>query len=230
MLSIRQLCRNFREGERIHRVLDGLDAEIASGERVAVMGRSGSGKSTLLNLISGIDRADSGSVHVDALEVTTLGEPARTLFRRAHIGFVYQFFNLIPTLDVAENVRLVLELNGVHGRVARERSLAALADVGLRARAHGAIDALSGGEQQRVAIARALVHQPKLLLADEPTGNLDDATAQELLPALLGLTRARGTTLVMVTHDEALAAAADRVFELREGRLHQRCRAQPAPR
>jgi putative ABC transport system ATP-binding protein len=230
VLSIRQLCRNFREGGRIHRVLDGLDAQIASGERVAVMGRSGSGKSTLLNLISGIDRADSGTVHIDGLEVTTLGEPARTLFRRAHIGFVYQFFNLIPTLDVTENVRLVLELNGVRGRAARERSLAALADVGLRARAHSAIDALSGGEQQRVAIARALVHTPKLLLADEPTGNLDDATAQELLPALLGLTRARGTTLVMVTHDEALAAAADRVLELREGRLHQRGRAQTAAR
>jgi putative ABC transport system ATP-binding protein len=228
VLSIRQLCRNFREGERIHRVLDGLDAQIGSGERVAVMGRSGSGKSTLLNLISGIDRADSGMVYVDGLEVTALGEPARTLFRRAHIGFVYQFFNLIPTLDVAENVRLVLELNGLRGRAARERSLAALADVGLRDRAQSAIDALSGGEQQRVAIARALVHAPKLLLADEPTGNLDDATAQEVLPALLGLTRARGTTLVMVTHDEALAGAADRVLELREGRLHARYRPHTA--
>ena len=230
MLSIRQLCRNFREGERIHRVLDRLDAEISSGERVAVMGRSGSGKSTLLNLISGIDRADSGTVQVDGLELTALGEPARTLFRRAHIGFVYEFFNLIPTLVVAENVRLVLELNGVRGRAARERSLAALADVGLRARAQSAIDALSGGEQQRVAIARALVHAPQLLLADEPTGNLDDATAQEVLPSLLALTRARGTTLVLVTHDEALAAAADRVLELREGRLHARYAAQAAAR
>jgi putative ABC transport system ATP-binding protein len=169
-------------------------------------------------------------VHIDGLEVTALGEPARTLFRRAHIGFVYQFFNLIPTLDVAENVRLVLELNGVRGRAAGERSLAALADVGLRARAHSAIDALSGGEQQRVAIARALVHAPKLLLADEPTGNLDDVTAQEVLPALLGLTRARGTTLVMVTHDETLAGAADRVLELREGQLHERRRAQTTAR
>ncbi len=226
MLSIRQLCRSFREGKRIHRVLDGLDAEIGSGERLAVMGRSGSGKSTLLNLISGIDRADSGAVHVDGLEVTALGEPARTLFRRSHIGFVYQFFNLIPTLDAVENVRLVLELNGVHGRAARERSLAALAEVGLRARAHSPIDTLSGGEQQRVAIARALVHAPRLLLADEPTGNLDDATAREVLPALLSLTRERGTTVVMVTHDEALAGAADRVLELREGRLHER-RAAP---
>ena len=222
MLSIRRLCRSFREGERVHRVLEGLDAQVGSGERVAVMGRSGSGKSTLLNLISGIDHADSGSIHVDGLEVTGLGEPARTRFRRAHIGFVYQFFNLIPTLDVAENVRLVLELNGVRGRTARERSLAALRDVGLGARAQSAVDALSGGEQQRVAIARALVHAPKLLLADEPTGNLDDATAREVLPALLDLTRARGTTLLIVTHDEALAGAADRVLELRDGRLHER--------
>ena len=222
MLSIRRLCRSFREGERVHRVLEGLDAQVGSGERVAVMGRSGSGKSTLLNLISGIDHADSGSIHVDGLEVTGLGEPARTRFRRAHIGFVYQFFNLIPTLDVAENVRLVLELNGVRGRAAHERSLAALRDVGLGARAQSAVDALSGGEQQRVAIARALVHAPKLLLADEPTGNLDDATAREVLPALLDLTRARGTTLLIVTHDEALAGAADRVLELRDGRLHER--------
>jgi putative ABC transport system ATP-binding protein len=231
MLIIRRLCRSFREGERVHRVLEGLDAQVGTGERVAVMGRSGSGKSTLLNLISGIDRADSGSIHVDDLEVTGLGEPERTRFRRAHIGFVYQFFNLIPTLDVAENVRLVLELNGVRGRAARERSLAALRDVGLGARVHSAVDALSGGEQQRVAIARALVHAPKLLLADEPTGNLDDATAREVLPALLDLTRARGTTLLIVTHDEALAGAADRVLELRDGHLHERARtAQAAAR
>ena len=222
MLEIRQLCRSFREGGRIHRVLEGLDAQVRGGERVAIMGRSGSGKSTLLNLISGIDRADSGAVHIDGLEVTALTEPARTLFRREHVGFVYQFFNLIPTLDVAENVRLVLELNGVHGQAARARSFAALAGVGLRERAHSAVDALSGGEQQRVAIARALVHAPKLLLADEPTGNLDDETAREVLPVLLSLTRAHGTTLVMVTHDEGLAVSADRVLELREGRLHER--------
>jgi len=222
VLEIRQLSRSFREGERVHRVLDALDARVRSGERVAIMGRSGSGKSTLLNLISGVDRADSGSVHIDGLEVTALGEPALTRFRRAHIGFVYQFFNLIPTLDVAENVLLVLELNGVHGRAAHARTLAALAAVGLRGRAHSAVDALSGGEQQRVAIARALVHEPALLLADEPTGNLDDETAREVLPVLLSLTRARGATLVMVTHDEALAATADRVLELREGRLHER--------
>jgi putative ABC transport system ATP-binding protein len=225
MLTIRQLSRSFREGSRVHQVLDRLDAEVRPAERVAIMGRSGSGKSTLLNLISGIDRADSGTVEIDGREVSSLGEPARTRFRRAHVGFVYQFFNLIPTLDVAENVRLVLELNGVRGAAARTRSLAALESVGLGSRAHSAVDQLSGGEQQRVAIARALVHEPKLLLADEPTGNLDDQTAGEVLPVLLALTRSRGATLVMVTHDEALAATADRVLELREGRLHER----PAP-
>jgi len=228
VLSIRQLSRSFREGGRVHRVLEDLGAQIAGGERVAVMGRSGSGKSTLLNLISGIDTADRGSVHVDGTEVTALREPARTLFRRAHIGFVYQFFNLIPTLDVIENVRLVLELNGVRGASARERSLAVLDAVGLRARAHSAVDLLSGGEQQRVAIARALVHEPQLLLADEPTGNLDEQTAREVLPVLLSLTRSRGATLLMVTHDEALAAAADRVLELREGRLHERAASRAA--
>jgi len=212
----------------VHRVLEGLDAQIGSGERVAIMGRSGSGKSTLLNLISGIDRADGGAVHIDGTEVTALGEPARTLFRRAHIGFVYQFFNLIPTLDVLENVRLVLELNGVRGAPARARSLAALAGVGLQQRAHSAVDRLSGGEQQRVAIARALVHEPGLLLADEPTGNLDEETAREVLPVLLSLTRERGATLLMVTHDEMLAATADRVLELREGRLHERRGARAA--
>ncbi|HLY52311.1 MAG TPA: ABC transporter ATP-binding protein [Steroidobacteraceae bacterium] len=224
MLSIRQLTRNFREGARVHRVLDGLDAEVGSGERLAVMGRSGSGKSTLLNLISGIDQADGGTVEIDGTAVSALAEPARTLFRRAHIGFVYQFFNLIPTLDVAENVRLVLELNGVRGAAARARTLEMLGAVGLRDRAASAVDQLSGGEQQRVAIARALVHAPRLLLADEPTGNLDEETAREVLPVLLSLTRERAATLVMVTHDEQLASAADRVLELREGRLHPRQR------
>src|SRR6266446_3909357 len=220
MLSVRQLSRSFSEGGRVHRVLERADLEVRRGETVAVTGRSGSGKSTLLNLISGIDHADGGTVQIDGREVTAMGEPARTLFRRAHIGFVYQFFNLIPTLDVEENVRLVLELNGVRGAQARARSLAVLSDVGLAARAGSAVDRLSGGEQQRVAIARALVHRPALLLADEPTGNLDEQTAAEVLPVLLSLARARGTTVVIVTHDVALSRLADRVLELRDGRLH----------
>jgi putative ABC transport system ATP-binding protein len=219
VLKITKLCRSFREGEQVHRVLDHADAALANSEVVAVIGRSGSGKSTLLNLISGIDRPDSGSVEVDGLDVTALTEPARTLFRRQHVGFVYQFFNLVPTLDVEENVRLVLELNGVRGAAARERSAAILAEVGLGDRARSAVDTLSGGEQQRVAIARALVHQPAVLLADEPTGNLDEETAKQVLPVLLSLARKRGATLLIVTHDAALARSADRVLELKEGRL-----------
>ncbi len=227
MLSIRGLSRAFREGARVHQVLDGADAQVRSGETVAVTGRSGSGKSTLLNLISGIDQPDGGTIEVDGREVTALREPARTLFRRAHVGFVYQFFNLIPTLDAAENVRLVLELNGVRGAAARLRSLEALAAVGLRDRAASAVDALSGGEQQRLAIARALVHRPALLLADEPTGNLDEHTAREVLPVLLALTRSQGTTVIMVTHDAALAGVADRILELRAGQLHAAARPVP---
>jgi len=221
VLSVENLSRSFREGEREHRVLDHADAEFADGEVVAVIGRSGSGKSTLLNLISGIDRPDSGTVSIDGLDVTALTEPHLTLFRRKNIGFVYQFFNLVPTLDVEENVRLVLELNGVRGAPARERSVAILNEVGLGNRLHSLVDTLSGGEQQRVAIARALVHRPPVLLADEPTGNLDEETARQVLPVLLSLTRQRGATLVIVTHDTALARSADRMLELRDGRLHE---------
>ena len=219
MLSVKNLCRSFREGDREHRVLDHADADFPSGEFVAVIGRSGSGKSTLLNLISGIDRPDSGTVTIDGLDVTALSEPQLTLYRRKHIGFVYQFFNLVPTLDVEENVRLVLELNGVRGAEARARSTTILEEVGLGDRLRSLVDTLSGGEQQRVAIARALVHRPPVLLADEPTGNLDEETAQQVLPVLLSLARQRGATLLMVTHDTALARTADRVLELRDGRL-----------
>jgi putative ABC transport system ATP-binding protein len=222
VLRLRRVCKSFREGARVHPVLADLELEARAGEKLAIMGRSGSGKSTLLNLISGIDFPDAGTVQVAGCEVSSLREPARTLFRRAHIGFVYQFFNLIPTLDVAENVRLVLELNGVRGNAARERTRAALEQVGLTARARSAVQELSGGEQQRVAVARALVHEPPLVLADEPTGNLDEASAAQVLTLLEELTRRRGSTLVLVTHAHDLAARADRVLELREGRLHTR--------
>jgi putative ABC transport system ATP-binding protein len=222
VLRLRQLTKSFREGARVHPVLQGLELTAAAGEKLAIMGRSGSGKSTLLNLISGIDFPDAGTVQVGGCEVSSLGEPARTLFRRAHVGFVYQFFNLIPTLDVAENVRLVLELNGVRGAEARARTQVALEQVGLAARSASAVQDLSGGEQQRVAVARALVHEPPLVLADEPTGNLDETSAAEVLALLEELTRRRGSTLIVVTHDEELAARADRVLELREGRLQAR--------
>ncbi|HUA24509.1 MAG TPA: ABC transporter ATP-binding protein [Steroidobacteraceae bacterium] len=219
MIVIRQLCRSFIEGTGVHRVLDRVDAGIDPGEVVAIVGRSGSGKSTLLNIVSGIDRADSGEVAIGGRVVTAMQEPERTLFRRAHLGFVYQFFNLIPSLDVEENVRLTLELNGIRGATARRRSAAVLAEVGLGDRLHSAVDRLSGGEQQRVAIARALAHEPAVLLADEPTGNLDDETAAQVLRVLLAASRSRGTTLIIVTHDASLANSADRILELHEGKL-----------
>ena len=226
MLILENLSRRFREGGREHRVLDGVSARIGSGESVAVIGRSGSGKSTLLNVVSGIDHADCGSVIIDDREVSSLREPERTRFRRQHVGFIYQFFNLVPTLDAEENVRLVLELNGVRGPEARRRSAAVLQEVGLGDRLRSAIDTFSGGEQQRVAIARALVHQPSLLLADEPTGNLDEETSREVVPLLTSLVRKRGATLLLVTHDRTLASTTDRVLEMRDGRLHELPRVQ----
>jgi putative ABC transport system ATP-binding protein len=219
VLAIRALSRSFREGERQHRVLDGLNADFARGETVAIVGRSGSGKSTLLNLICGIDRPDAGTIDIDGERITALPERQRTLFRRRNLGFVYQFFNLIPTLDVEENVRLALELNGVRGAPARRRSHGMLDQVGLGNRARSAPDALSGGEQQRVAIARALVHEPRLVLADEPTGNLDDASTTSVMGLLHSLVSARGGTLLIATHARSVVAQADRVFELVEGRL-----------
>jgi putative ABC transport system ATP-binding protein len=219
VLRIRDLSKSFREGARVRRVLDHTDADIQAGEIVAIIGRSGSGKSTLLNLVSGIDQADGGTIEFQGRTVSALAEPERTLFRRKHVGFVYQLFNLLPTLDVEENVRLVLELNGITGAAARDRSYAALADVGLSERARSAVDVLSGGEQQRVAIARALVHEPQLLLADEPTGNLDAATAREIVPLLRSLARRRSAALLIVTHDRELAGDADRILELLDGRL-----------
>jgi putative ABC transport system ATP-binding protein len=224
MLIIRELSRSFREGDRVHRVLERASARIGRGEVVAIVGRSGSGKSTLLNLISGIDRPDAGSVEIDGQDITALREPALTLFRRRRIGFVYQFFNLVPTLDVGENVRLVLELNGIRGAKARALAATMLAQAGIGDRLESPVDTLSGGEQQRVAIARALVHAPQLVLADEPTGNLDEESAASVLPLLLALSRERGAAVVMVTHDPAVTASADRVLELRDGRLHETSR------
>ena len=219
MIVIRQLCRSFSEGTGVHRVLDRVDASIDAGEVVAIVGRSGSGKSTLLNIVSGIDRADSGEVAIGGRIVSSMPEPERTLFRRAHVGFVYQFFNLIPSLDVEENVRLALELNGIRGAAARRRSAGILTEVGLGDRLRSAVDRLSGGEQQRVAIARALAHEPTVLLADEPTGNLDEETASQVLRVLLSLSKSRRTTLIIVTHDAWLARSADRILELHEGKL-----------
>lgn len=218
-VEIRELTRSYHEGRRRHLVLDRLDASFARGETVAIRGRSGSGKSTLLNLVSGIDAPDSGEVVIDGTIVTALPERERTLFRRRHVGFVYQSFNLIPTLTVADNVRLVLELNGFGDPEAGSRVADLLAAVGLDDRAGSWPELLSGGEQQRVAIARALAHRPGLVLADEPTGNLDDRTTGEVLELLDALVRHAGGTMIIATHSARVAAYCDRVLELRDGRL-----------
>ena len=219
MLLLKNLSRAFREGGREHKVLDHVTARIEDGEAVAIIGRSGSGKSTLLNVISGIDRADSGSVELNGREVSALAEPERTRFRRQHIGFIYQFFNLVPTLNAEENVRLVLELNGVRGAEARRRSAAMLAEVGLGDRLSSAIDAFSGGEQQRVAIARAIVPRPALIFADEPTGNLDAATGEQVIELLFARRAETQATLVVITHDPTLARHCERVVTLADGRI-----------
>jgi putative ABC transport system ATP-binding protein len=213
------LSRQFQEGDREHVVLDTVNAKFARGETVALRGRSGSGKSTLLNLVAGIDVPDSGEVMVAGINLTALTERERTLFRREHIGFVYQAFNLVPTLNVSDNIRLVLELNKVPRDLADQRIAELLDSVGLADRARSFPDVLSGGEQQRVAIARALCHRPTVLLADEPTGNLDDNTAGSVLALLEKLIRDTGGTMIMATHSTTIASSCDRTFELHNGKL-----------
>lgn len=219
-VELEGLTRHFREGEREHVVIEGLDLRIESGEIVVVVGPSGSGKSTLLNLVSGIDLPDAGAVRIDARRIDALSERERTLFRRRHIGFVFQFFNLIPTLTVGENLLLPVELVGV--RDGRDRAIALLERVGLADRWDSYPDRLSGGEQQRVAVARAVVHEPALILADEPTGNLDAATGGRVLEVLEGLARDGGRTLLVATHSEAVVRIADRVLALEGGHLSER--------
>ncbi len=209
----------YREGDRERVVLDGLDAAFPRGDLVVLLGRSGSGKSTLLNLVSGIDAPTAGTVTVGGHVLSRMDERARTLFRRAHIGFVFQSLNLIPTLTVSENVLLPLELSGRLDPAARARALAVLERVGMADRAASFPDRLSGGEQQRVAIARALAHEPLLILADEPTGNLDAHNGRAVMEMLHELVREAGKTVLVVTHDRDLIDAADQVLYLREGRL-----------
>ena len=218
-VRIQGVSRSFQEGDQLHSVLKNLDAEFIRGETVALKGRSGSGKSTLLNIISGIDQPDSGQVEVAGLNITAMSESDRTLFRRKHIGFVYQAFNLVSTLTVADNLRLVLELNGVSVSEIAERIEALLASVELADRKNSYPDVLSGGEQQRVAIARALVHRPSLLLADEPTGNLDDKTTEGVLELLGRLVSQAGGTMIVATHSARMASFCDRVLELHDGVL-----------
>lgn len=222
LLRARNLTRHYRQGERRVAVLSGLDLDIAEGECLALLGRSGCGKSTLLNLLGGVDLADEGDILLRGRSLNALGEPARSLFRRRHIGYVYQFFNLIPTLTVAENIALPAELNALPVSTVAKRVGELLARIGLEGRERAYPDQLSGGEQQRVAIARALIHEPDLVLADEPTGNLDAETGWQVLGLLRELFAPRGRTLLLVTHSLDVAESADRVLILENGRLRPR--------
>ncbi len=219
LIEFRSLTKAYLEGESMRSVLIDVNGSIMPGEFVVLLGPSGSGKSTLLNLISGIDVPTSGEIIVDHVDISRLSERDRTLFRRRNIGLVFQFFNLIPTLNVWENLLLPLELNGLSGATDRDRISNLLESVGLSDRARSFPDRLSGGEQQRVAIARALVHHPKLLLADEPTGNLDGETGRAVMDTLVSLVRRNGGTMLVVTHSREVVELADRVLGIRGGTL-----------
>jgi putative ABC transport system ATP-binding protein len=221
-VELRKVSKSYREGEVERVVLRDVSVTLASGEIAVLVGRSGSGKSTLLNLIAGIDQPTAGTVAVNATDLTALGEHARTRFRRKHIGFVFQFYNLIPLLTVEENLLLPLDLNGRADAKGVARARALLERVGLGGRGDSYPERLSGGEQQRVAIARALIHDPALILADEPTGNLDVETAADVLDLLDTLAREAGRTVLMVTHSREVVGVADRIFTIQRGALVER--------
>ncbi len=216
LIRLENISKSYLEGDRNRVVLDHTTAHFGAGEYAAILGKSGTGKSTLLNIISGIDDADAGEIWFGDENLTAMNERERTLFRRGKIGFIFQFFNLIPTLTVWENITLPLELIG-SANFAPAAELLEL--VGLPDRRNTFPDKLSGGEQQRVAIARALVHNPLLVLADEPTGNLDEETGTFVLNLLDRLTRRNGRNLIMVTHSAEAAAHADRILVLKEGKF-----------
>jgi putative ABC transport system ATP-binding protein len=217
-VDVRNLSRRF-QGDADRRVLQDVTLRVEAGEYVAIMGESGAGKSTLLNLIAGLDRPDSGSVLIDGVDLGSLDDDARTLLRRRRMGFVFQAFHLLPYLSVSRNVALPLALNGIGGAAADYRLGELLAAVGLADRADSMPAELSGGEMQRVAIVRALAHRPAVLLADEPTGNLDPRIASSVLTLLREQAKRDGAAGILVTHSAAAAASADRVYVLEGGRL-----------
>jgi putative ABC transport system ATP-binding protein len=230
LIELRTLARDYRMGEVTVHALRGLDLVINRGEFVVLLGPSGCGKTTTLNLVGGLDRPTSGAVIVGGHDIAHYDERQLTAYRRRMVGFVFQFFNLIPTLTAAENVELALALAESDGRRQRQEAVALLALVGLEERAHHFPAQLSGGEQQRVAIARALAAHPPVILCDEPTGNLDAATGQQVLQVIGGLNRQEGATVLLVTHNTAIAPVADRVVRLRDGQIdYVEANAQPVP-
>jgi putative ABC transport system ATP-binding protein len=220
MISLREVSKTVISGSEPLTILHPLSLDIERGQFIAVVGPSGSGKSTLLGLIAGLDEPTSGDVLIDGVDITRLGEDALAKLRGEKIGFVFQFFHLIPSLTAFENVAVPMEIAGA--RDARQRSQRLLDEVGLTGRAHHYPSQLSGGEQQRVALARALANNPPILLADEPTGNLDTANGRHIMELLRDIHRSRGTTVVLVTHDAELASLADSKLSLRDGRVVER--------
>jgi putative ABC transport system ATP-binding protein len=219
MISLRDVNRYYEAGERSVHALDHVSLTIEQHEFVAVVGPSGCGKSTLLHLIAGLDRATAGEIVVDGLNLTTADDAALTEFRRRQLGLVFQFFNLLPTMNALENVSLPLLLQGVPIAEATARAHEMLVLVGLTNRASHFIHQLSGGEQQRTAIARALVHRPSLLIADEPTGNLDTASSERVLALLHQIADEQLATLILVTHSPEIARTAGRLIEMRDGKI-----------
>jgi putative ABC transport system ATP-binding protein len=217
MIQLRQVSRTVTSGAGSLTILQPTSLEIARGRSVAITGPSGSGKSTMLGLMAGLDAPTSGQILIDGIDITALGEEALARLRGEKIGIVFQFFHLIPSLTAFENVLVPMEIVGAREATVRARAL--LSEVGLSERGHHYPSQLSGGEQQRVAIARALANNPPIVLADEPTGNLDSETGRQVIELLMAMNRDRSRTLVLVTHDPALAAFADEVIALRDGRV-----------
>jgi putative ABC transport system ATP-binding protein len=228
MIELRDVSKTVMSGSKPLTILHPLTLTIDRGDSVAIVGPSGSGKSTLLGLVAGLDAPTTGSIRIDGVDITGLGEDALARLRGQKIGFVFQFFHLIPSLTAYENVLVPLELAGAREAVARTHDL--LAEVGLSGREHHYPSQLSGGEQQRVAIARALANNPTLLLADEPTGNLDTANGQHIMDLLFDVNRTRATTLLLVTHDRDLAGRARLRLVLRDGHVVERVEERAAPR
>jgi putative ABC transport system ATP-binding protein len=227
LINLQDIRKDYPMGEVTVHALSGLDLSVARGEFIVLLGPSGSGKTTTLNLIGGLDRPTSGRLVVDGNEVTGLNETRLAEYRRRSVGFIFQFFNLIPTLTAAENVEFALALTQ-HGKTLRRQSLDFLAQVGLQDRADHFPSQLSGGEQQRVAIARALANHPPLLLCDEPTGNLDSDTGRQVLQSLRNMNTNEGATVVLVTHNTSIAPMAGRVVHLRNGAV-DKIDVNPAP-
>src|SRR5438445_10052151 len=220
MMELQVVAKSYPQGRRMVHALRGVSLRISAGEFVSIMGPSGSGKSTLLHLLGALDVPTSGRVLFDGRDLQTFSDTERSLLRRNRIGFIFQFFNLLPTLTAVENVALPLLLGGGSRRQAREKALAGLGQVGLADRASHFPEEISGGEMQRVAIARALVAEPEAILCDEPTGNLDSANSQEILTLLRSLPDLGRRAVVLVTHDPSAAAYADRIIHIRDGRVH----------